>query len=103
MSCFPDILLTSRSQNLPNPHKMGGMFSINLRSSFFTNEKQAPSDKSRQYSQGKSTSFSLDNKRYRSWMDKEKSFLSSRVPSKSFYKVKNPIPERVIEENGHNH
>lgn len=35
MSCLPELFTSSKSQNLPQGAKIGGMFSINLRSAYF--------------------------------------------------------------------
>ena len=47
MSCLPELFSASRSQNLQQPSKVGGVFSINLRSAYFNNAKQTalPQDK----------------------------------------------------------
>jgi hypothetical protein len=61
MSCLPDIFITSKSQNLL-PNKLGGQFSIHLRSALFSN-KQIDG-------RSASSSFqSADAKRYKPWFD----------------------------------
>ena len=64
------------------PNKVGGQFSINLRSAYFNPKaKETPT--------GNSTTrklfLSSDNKRYRSWMDGEKSFNKTKRSSRSYF------------------
>lgn len=68
MSCLPELFSASRSQNLQHPSKVGGVFSIHLRSAYFHSLKQPaqPQDKL-----GKTSgSYSLESKRYRSFTNR---------------------------------
>lgn len=69
MSCLPELFSASRSQSIQQPSKVGGVFSINLRSAYFNNMKQTsalPQDKHDK----SSASYSLESKRYRSWTNR---------------------------------
>ena len=79
MSCLPDLFIPSKSQPL-NPHKIGGPFSLHLRSNTFAlKDSQQPQTNSHRLFQ------SGDNKRYRSWMDTDRSFRTSKRSSRSFF------------------
>lgn len=63
MSCLPDIFITSKSQNLI-PNKVGGQFSIHLRSALFSNKQTDNRSATKSFQ-------SADAKRYKSWMDSD--------------------------------
>jgi hypothetical protein len=73
MSCLPEIF--SRSGNLQPPSKIGGVFSVNLRSASFGNKQTASVGEMR----GSKTSRSVESQRYR----REESMRASK--SRSFY------------------
>ena len=86
MSCLPEIFL--RSNYLQNPSKIGGVFSVNLRSTSFTGKQTVSVGDMRM----NKTSRSLDTQRY---PQKEDSMRHSKT--RSFYQ---PRKEEGIEEKG---
>lgn len=95
MSCLPDIFISSKSQNLV-PNKMGGQFSIHLRSALF-NSKQIENRSAAKSFQ------SADAKRYKSWMDLEQTFKKTRRSSKSYFHRQGKANDKIIQEKGFGH
>lgn len=86
MSCLPEIFL--RSNYLQNPSKIGGVFSVNLRSSSFSGKQTASVGDMRM----NKTSRSVDSQRY-SQQEKMRNSKTS-----SFYQ---PCKEEGLEKRGH--
>jgi len=86
MSCLPEIF--TRSNYLQNPSKIGGVFSVNLRSSSFTGKQTASVGDMRM----NKTSRSVDSQRY----SQQEKMRASKT--RSFYQ---PCKEEGLEERGH--
>ena len=78
MSCLPDIFIPSKSQPLP-PHKVGGQFSLHLRSNHFQRKPSAN-----------------QQKRYRSWMDTDRSQGPVKRSSRSYFYKERDHSERAV-------
>ena len=79
---------------------MGGQFSINLRSAFFNPNKQEKGDLNTTLLNNRSARKSYnstDSKRYRSWMDGEKTFTKTKRSSRSYFHKDRENKDVVIE------
>lgn len=83
MSCLPELFTSSKSSYLP-PNKVGGPFSLHLRSAFFAHRPATD------------RSLPSDSQRYRSWMDSESSFKRTKRSSRSFYRKDEDKSNKVI-------
>jgi hypothetical protein len=89
MSCLPDLFLHARSQNIV-PNKIGGHFSLHLRSGCFRARAGAELERK--------VSFSNDVKRYKSWMDTERSFRQTKRSSRSSFYKHREVRDHAIDE-----
>ena len=94
MSCLPDIFI-SRSQPLPHPAKIGGVYSIHLSSSRLPKPhlpaKHQPNSTQRIFSR------SLGNKNNKTWRDIDQSLRKTQwTTRRSFYGREEAIDEKEV-------
>ena len=95
MSCLPELLMPSKSQPFA-PRKVGGPFSLHLRSTLFNPGAEQAKTTRKPF-------ISNDSKRYPSWMDTEQSFRRSKRSSRSYFHRDREERASVIEERGHSY